>query len=238
MDVSRASGRDGEGTERHLAAVLAADVAGYSRLIGVDEEGTLAALKAHRREVFNPKIAEHHGRIVKTIGDGMLVEFASAVDAVRCAFEIQQTMTERNEDTSDDRRIDFRVGINVGDIVIDEGDIFGDGVNVAARLESIAERGGVCISRQVLDQIEGKVPVVCRELGRQNLKNIARPVEVYAIPLLGLSQGCAVSIAFAARHPDRVSHLILYQQASQSDRRRPRAFCGDENPHEAGVGIG
>ena len=183
MDVSRASGRDGEGTERRLAAVLAADVAGYSRLIGVDEEGTLAALKAHRREVFNPKIAEHHGRIVKTIGDGMLVEFASAVDAVRCAFEIQQTMTERNEDTSDDRRIDFRVGINVGDIVIDEGDIFGDGVNVAARLESIAERGGVCVSRQVLDQIEGKVPVVCRELGRQNLKNIARPVEVYAISL-------------------------------------------------------
>lgn len=123
MDVSRASGRDGKGTERRLAAVLAADVAGYSRLMSVDEEGTFAALKAHRRELIDPKITEHHGRIVKTTGDGALVEFASAVDAVRCALEIQQTMVERNADIPDDRRIDFRVGINVGDIVIDEGDI-------------------------------------------------------------------------------------------------------------------
>ena len=131
--------------ERRLAAVLAGDVAGYSRLIGIDEEGTLAALKAHRREVINPKVSEHRGRIVKTTGDGMLVEFASAVDAVRCAFEVQQKMAERNANTPDDRRIDFRIGINVGDIVIDEGDIFSDGVNVAARLESIAERGGISI---------------------------------------------------------------------------------------------
>jgi class 3 adenylate cyclase/pimeloyl-ACP methyl ester carboxylesterase len=332
-----------ERVERRLAAIVAADVAGYSRLMGVDEEGTLAALKAHRREIVNPKITEHHGRIVKTTGDGMLVEFASAIDAVRCTLEIQQRMAERNVSLPEDRRIDFRVGINVGDIVIDEGDIFGDGVNVAARLESIADRGGVCISRQVLDQIEGKIPVSCRELGRQNLKNIARPVEVYAInlndaappgasvlaaanlhqkirycnasdgvrlayatvgsgpplmksahwlghleydweipifrhfllklaqdhtlvrydargnglsygdvnaisldawvtdmeavanaaglgrfPLFGFSQGCAVSIAFAARHPDRVSHLILYGSFALGSNKRPNLTAADQ----------
>src|SRR5262245_47890843 len=119
-----------ERIERRLAAILAADVAGYSRLMGIDEDGTLAALKAHRREIVNPKITEHHGRIVKTTGDGMLVEFASAVDAVRCALEVQQRMAERNVSLPEDRRIDFRVGINVGDIVADEGDIFGDSVNV------------------------------------------------------------------------------------------------------------
>jgi class 3 adenylate cyclase/pimeloyl-ACP methyl ester carboxylesterase len=327
---------------RRLAAILAADVAGYSRLMGVDEEGTLAALKAHRREIVNPNITEHHGRIVKTTGDGTLVEFASAVDAVRCALAIQQRMAERNVSLPEDRRIDFRLGINVGDIVIDEDDIFGDGVNVAARLESIADRGGVCISRQVLDQIEGKIPVSCRELGRQNLKNIARPVEVYAInlndaappgagvlaaanlhqkirycnasdgvrlayatvgsgpplmksahwlghleydweipifrhfllklaqdhtlvrydargnglsdwdvnalsldawvndmeavadaagltrfPLFGFSQGCAVSIAFAARHPDRVSHLILYGSFAVGPNKLPNLTAAD-----------
>jgi class 3 adenylate cyclase/pimeloyl-ACP methyl ester carboxylesterase len=331
-----------ERMERRLAAILAADVAGYSRLIGVDEEGTLAALKTHRRDVIEPNIAERHGRIVKTTGDGMLVEFASAVDAVRCALEIQQRMAERNVCLAEDRRIDFRIGINVGDIVIDEGDIFGDGVNVAARLESIADRGGICISRQVLDQIEGKIPLSCRELGRQNLKNIARPVEVYAInrndaappgasvlaaanlqqrikycsasdgvrlayatvgsgpplvksahwlghleydweipifrhfllklaqhhtlvrydargnglsdwdvnalsldawvsdmeavadaaglsrfPLFGFSQGCAVSIAFAARHPDRVSHLILYGSFAVGSNKRPNLTAAD-----------
>lgn len=331
-----------ERVERRLAAVLAADIAGYSRLMGVDEEGTLVALKTHRRDVIDPKITEHHGRIVKTTGDGILVEFASAVDAVHCALEVQQRMAERNVNLPEGRRIDFRVGINVGDIVIDEGDIFGDSVNVAARLESIADRGGVCISRQVLDQIEGKVPVSCRELGRQNLKNIARPVEVYAInlnhaappgtsflaaanlhqkirychasdgvrlayatvgsgpplmksahwlghleydweipifrhlllrlandhtlvrydargnglsdwdvsslsldawvsdmeavadaagltrfPLFGFSQGCAVSIAFAARHPDRVSHLILYGSFAVGSNKRPNLTAAD-----------
>ena len=124
--------------ERRLAAILAADVAGYSRLMGVDEEGTLAALKAYRRELIDPKIAEHRGRIVKTTGDGALVEFASAVDAVRCAVEIQRAMAERNADIPEDRRIEFRIGINVGDIIIDEGDIYGDGVNIAARLEALA----------------------------------------------------------------------------------------------------
>ena len=136
-----------ERVERRLTAILAADVAGYSRLMGTDEEGTLARLKAHRRELVDPKIAEHRGRIVKTTGDGLLAEFASVVDAVRCAVEIQREIAERNAGVPSDRRIDFRVGINVGDIIIDGNDIFGDGVNVAARLEALCEPGGVCISR-------------------------------------------------------------------------------------------
>jgi adenylate cyclase len=134
--------------ERRLAAVLAADVFGYSRLMGADEEGTLAALKACRREIIDPKIAEHRGRIVKTTGDGALVEFASAVDAVRCAMEIQHGMAKSSADVSEDRRIEFRIGINVGDIIIDEGDIYGDGVNIAARIEAIAEPGGISISEE------------------------------------------------------------------------------------------
>lgn len=328
--------------ERRLTAILAADVAGYSRLMGADEEGTLAALKTHRRELVDRKIKKYRGHIIKTTGDGMLVEFASAVDAVRGAVEIQRAMIERNSAVPPEKRIEFRVGINVGDIIEDEGDIFGDGVNVAARLESIAVRGGICISRQVLDQIEGKVKVQFRELGRQNLKNISRPIEVYAIhldemgspasrllsaanlkqdirycrasdgvrlayarvgngpallrsahwlghleydwelplyrhfllglastfsvvrydargngmsdwdvgeislefwvsdmeavadaagldrfPLLGLSQGCAVSIAFAARYPERVSHLILYGGFATGANKNPNYSATD-----------
>src|SRR5712671_1235145 len=169
--------------ERRLTAILAADVAGYSRLMGADEEGTFAGLKAHRRELVDRKLKSHRGRLIKTTGDGMLVEFASAVDAVRCAVEVQRAMIDRNASVPSEQRIEFRVGINVGDIIEDEGDIFGDGVNVAARLEGIALRGGICISRQVLDQIEGKLKLQFRELGRQNLKNIARPIEVFAIDL-------------------------------------------------------
>ena len=131
-------------TERHLAAILAADVAGYSRLISTNEEGTLAQLKKHRRELGDPKIKEHRGHIIKTTGDGMLVEFASAVDAVQCAIEIQHGMVKRNADVPPEDRIEFRIGINVGDIIADDGDIFGTGVNVAARLEAIADRGGIC----------------------------------------------------------------------------------------------
>jgi class 3 adenylate cyclase/pimeloyl-ACP methyl ester carboxylesterase len=328
--------------QRRLAAVLAADVAGYSRLMGIDEMGTLTSLKSHRRELVDSGIAEHRGRIVKTTGDGMLVEFASAVDAAGCAVEIQRAMAERNAAVPSDKRIEFRIGINVGDIIEDEGDIFGDGVNVAARLESIADRGGICISRQALDQIEGKLELKFRELGRQNLKNIARPIEVFAInlddagfaasrvltaanlkqdiryckasdgvrlayarvghgppllrsahwlghleydwelpiyrhvllglastftltrydargnglsdwdvgeisldawvsdmetiadasglgkfPLLGLSQGCAVSIAFAARHPERVSHLVLYGGFAVGINKNPNATAAD-----------
>lgn len=322
--------------ERRLAAILAADVAGYSTLMAADEEGTLSSLKAHRRTLSDPKIREHHGRIFKTTGDGVLVEFLSVVDAVKCALEIQRAMAVRNAKVNSEKRIEFRMGINIGDVIEDAGDVFGDGVNVAARLESIAARGGICISRQVLELIEGKVEISCRELGRQNLKNIARPIEVYGVdvhsggslaarvlansdlkqevrycsapdgvrlayakvgsgpplvrsahwlghleydwelpiaryrlldlakaftlvrydargnglsdwdvgeisfdawvsdmetvvdaagldrfPLLGLSQGCAVSIAYAAKHPDRVSCLILYGGFAVGHNRRP-----------------
>jgi class 3 adenylate cyclase/pimeloyl-ACP methyl ester carboxylesterase len=307
--------------ERRLAAVLAADVSGYSRLMGGDEERTLAGLKEVRASLVDPTIAAHHGRIVKTTGDGLLVEFASAVDAARCGVEVQRGMAAQNVNIPQDTRIEFRIGIHVGDIIIDDNDIFGDGVNIAARLEGIAEAGGICISRQVLDQIEGKLQLAFREMGPQNLKNIARPIEVFAIevdgtggspgqsnpnqeikycrtpdgvrlayamsgsgpplvkaanwmnhleydwvspvwrhalrglsrdhtlirydargngmsdwdvdevsldawvsdletvvdtagverfPLVGISQGCAVAVSYAVRHPERVSHLLLY----------------------------
>src|SRR3984957_13880362 len=158
--------------ERHLAAILAADVAGYSRLMGSDEVGTVARLRAHRKELFDAAIEIHHGHIANTAGDSVLAEFGSVVDAVACAVEIQRGMFQRNSAIPKDQRIEFRIGINLGDIISEGTDIFGEGVNVAARLESIADRGGICISRQVLDQVEGKLDVTYRELGRQNLKNI------------------------------------------------------------------
>lgn len=330
--------------ERRLAAILAADVAGYSKLMAADEEGTLTALKAHRRTLSDRKIKQHHGRIFKTMGDGILVEFPSVVDAVKCALEIQRGMAARNAKIGPDRRIEFRMGINIGDVIEDGGDVFGDGVNVAARLEGIATRGGICVSRQVLDLVEGKVHLSCRELGRQNLKNIARPIEVYRLdlndggslaaqvlaksdlkqeirycsapdgvrlayakvgsgpalvrsarwmghleydwelpifrhsllelaksftlvrydargnglsdwdvgeisfdawvsdmetvvdaagfdrfPLLGYSQGCAVSVAYAAKHPDRVSHLILYGGFAAGIHKRPNTTAADRD---------
>jgi adenylate cyclase len=175
------SGR--ERAERRLAAIPAADVAGYSRLMGEDEEGTHAALTALRREVSDPKIAEHRGRIVKTTGDGLLVEFASIVDAVRCAVELQREMALRNDGVPKERRIEFRIGINLGDIIIDEHDIYSDGVNVAARLEALTEPGGICVSRVVRDQVRDKVDFGFEDLGEQQVKNIARPVRVYRIPL-------------------------------------------------------
>ena len=167
--------------ERRLAAILAADVVGYSRLMGLDEEGTLAALKAHRRELIDPKVAEHRGRFVKLTGDGALIEFASAVDALRCAVEMQRGMAERNTETPADRRIVFRIGINVGDIIVDENDIFGDGVNVAARLEGIAEPGGICISRTVHDQIGNRLDVSFSDMGEQALKNIDHAVRAFRV---------------------------------------------------------
>ena len=169
--------------ERRLAAILAADVVGYSRLMGINEEGTLAALKTHQRELIDPKIAEHRGRMVKTTGDGALVEFASAVDAVRCAVEIQCAMSERSAAIPEDRRIDFRIGINVGDIIIDEGDVYGDGVNIAARLEGIADRGGICISDDTFRQVRDKIDVGFEDVGEHQLKNIERPVRVYRVQL-------------------------------------------------------
>jgi class 3 adenylate cyclase/pimeloyl-ACP methyl ester carboxylesterase len=311
-----------ERVDRRLAAIFAADVAGYSRLMGRDEEGTHAALKSVRHSLFDPKIEQHRGRIVKSTGDGALAEFASAVDAVRCAIEIQRGMVSRNKDIPNDLRIEFRIGINIGDIIPDEADIYGDGVNIATRLEGLARPNGLCISSQVHDQVEGKIPFTFQPLGPQSLKNIDKRVEAFALdidqdfqnegdkialtqqinycrapdqvrlawakagrgpplvrtanwlnhleydwqnplrravlqnlakrytlirydargngmsdwdvpeisldawvsdletvvdaaglerfPLLGISQGCAVSIAYAVRHPQRVARLILY----------------------------
>src|SRR5271165_4184303 len=166
---------------RRLAAILAADVAGYSRLMGADEEGTHERLKAHRRELVDPKISEHSGRIVKTTGDGMLAEFPSVVDAVRCAAEVQRAMIDREAGMPEDHRIRFRVGINLGDVIAEGGDIFGDGVNVAARLEALAAPGGICVSRVVREQIRDKLPYPLEDMGEQSVKNIARPVRAYAL---------------------------------------------------------
>src|SRR6266852_314829 len=166
---------------RRLVAILAADVAGYSRLMGADEEGTLNRLKAHRRELLDPKIAEHRGRIVKTTGDGMLVEFSSVVDAVRCAVEIQRAMIDRNAGIAEDKRITFRIGVNLGDVIIDGDDIYGDGVNIAARLEALAEPGGVCISRTVRDHVGDRLPYAFDDMGEQSVKNIAQPVHAFAM---------------------------------------------------------
>jgi adenylate cyclase len=170
-----------ERAERRLTAILAADVAGYSRLMGADEEGTLSQMKSHRRALVDPKIEEHRGRIVKTTGDGLLAEFASVVDAVRCAVDVQRGMLERNAEIAKDKKIEFRMGVNVGDIIIDGGDIFGDGVNVAARLEGLAEPGGICVSARVQEDVRGKLDIAFDDEGELQLKNIARPVRVYRV---------------------------------------------------------
>ena len=166
---------------RRLAAILAADVAGYSRLMGADEEGTHERLKAHLRQLVDPKIKEHRGHIVKNTGDGLLAEFASVVDAVRCAAEVQRGMIDREPEVPDERRIRFRIGVNLGDIIAEGGDIFGDGVNVAARLEALAEPGGICVSGTASDQIGDKLPYPFEDRGEQSVKNIPRPVRVYAL---------------------------------------------------------
>lgn len=198
--------------ERRLAAILAADVVGYSRLMGADEVGTLAALKAHRREVVDPTIAQHHGRIVKTTGDGMLVEFASAVDAVTCAVEIQEKMTERAPEGSGPQ-IRFRIGINIGDIIIDGDDIFGDGVNVAARVENECEPGGVCLSGSAFEQVRGKTRLAFDELGERPLKNIDRPVRLYSARLAASSVAASASLTSETVSPlplpDRPSIAVL-----------------------------
>ena len=168
---------------RRLAAIVSADVVGYSLLMGRDDSATLTKLKAHRRELIDPKITEYGGRIVKTIGDGLLLEFPSVVDAVRCAVDVQKGMAERNAGVPANERIEFRIGINIGDIIIDGDDIFGDGVNVAARLEALADPGGICVSRVVRDQVQDKLSFTFEDLGAQRVKNIARPVEVYQVAL-------------------------------------------------------
>src|SRR5436309_345490 len=193
----------GEHVERRLAAILAADVAGSCRLIGIDEEGTLARLKALRRTLFDPKIAEHHGRVVKNTGDGAIAEFASVVDAVRCADEIQRGMAEQNIDVPQVKRIEFRIGIHVGDIIIADDDIFGDGVNIAVRLEGIAEPGGVSISDDAHRQLRGKVEITFEDMGSQSLKNIAEPMRAWRVRI-----GPSSSPAMLAKPPTETAQPL------------------------------
>jgi len=211
-----------ERVRRRLAAVLAADVAGYSRLMGSDEEGTLARLKAVRKALVDPTIAAHRGRIVKTTGDGMLVEFASAVDALRGAVEVQGGMAEQNASVPQDVRIEFRVGIHVGDIIIDDNDIFGDGVNIAARLEGLAEPGGICMSDDTYRQVRGKVEIVCDDLGLQTLKNIVEPMRAWRAQLNGQSAAKAPQVSSASQTPaltlsDKPSIAVLPFQNMSGD---------------------
>jgi TolB-like protein/class 3 adenylate cyclase len=202
----------GERVQRRLAAILAADVAGYSRMMGIDEEGTLARLKAHRRTLLDPKIEEHQGRLVKTTGDGLLAEFASVVDAVRCAVDIQRGMHERNADQPPEKRIELRIGVNVGDVIIDGDDIYGDGVNIAARLEGLAEPGGICVSARVHEDAHGRLDVAFEDAGEQQLKNIARPVRIYRLRL-----GAGASARPVLALPDRPSIAVLPFQNMSGD---------------------
>jgi TolB-like protein/class 3 adenylate cyclase len=206
-----------ERVERRLAAILAADVAGYSRLIGADEEGTLARLKAHRRELIDRKIAEHRGRLVKTTGDGLLVEFGSVIDALRCATGLRDGMAERNADIAPDQRIEFRVGIHMGDIVAEDGDIFGDAVNIAARLEGLAQPGGICVSARVRADAVGKLDLAFEGLGAQQLKNIARPVRVYRVRAVGLAAEPMASTQRTLSLPEKPSIAVLPFQNMSGD---------------------
>jgi adenylate cyclase len=192
---------------RRLAAILATDVAGYSRLMGADEEGTHERLKAHLCELAEPKIAEHRGRIVKNTGDGFLAEFASVVDAVRCAVEIQRGMIDREPDVPKEHRIRFRIGINLGDVIVEEHDIFGDGVNVAARLEALAEPGGICVSRMVRDNVRDKLDYAFEDMGEQSVKNIARPIRAYRVATGSVSATTQQTPALAL--PDKPSVAVL-----------------------------
>ena len=200
--------------DRRLAAILAADVAGYSRLMGADEEGTLERLKAIRAEVIDPKIAAHRGRMVKTTGDGVLVEFASVVDALRCASEIQQEMAGRNGRIAVEQRIEFRVGIHQGDVVVEDGDIFGDGVNIAARLEALADPGGICVSARVQEDAAGRLDLTFTDLGEQDLKNIARPIRVYRV---GSHKASAPPTQAPLPLPDKPSIAVLPFQNISGD---------------------
>ena len=191
---------------RRLAAILAADVAGYSRLMGADEEGTLERLKALRHELLDPKIAEHHGRIVKTTGDGLLVEFASVVDAVRCAVAVQQAMAERNTGVAAENRIELRIGINLGDVIVEGDDLYGDGINIAARIEALADAGGVFVSNTVHDHVRDRLPFTFEDLGEQQVKNIARPVRVYRVRDLVVAKASAQPVLPL---PDKPSIAVL-----------------------------
>src|ERR1700710_1068820 len=197
--------------QRRLGAIMAADVVGYSRLMGTDEMGTLTSLKTHRRELVDSAITEHHGRTVKTTGDGMLVEFASVVDAVSCAVNVQRAMVGRNAGISEDKQIIFRIGINIGDIIIDDDDIFGDGVNIAARLETLCEPGGVCISRAANDQIRDKLSIAFSDLGEQAVKNISRAVGVFGLTAKDI-EGLPASVAAGAIEDTATAATTPYEQ--------------------------
>ncbi len=189
-----------EGVERRLTTILAADVVGYSRLMATDDAGTLTSLKALRRELFEPKTAEYHGRVVKLMGDGTLMEFGSVVDAVTFAVDVQRAMALRNTDVPEDQRITYRIGINIGDIIVEDEDIYGDGVNVAARLEGLAEPGGICVSRTVFNHVQGKVDLGFEDLGEREVKNIPKPVQVFKVLLDSpTTKHTAVAVAKARR---------------------------------------
>jgi adenylate cyclase len=216
-------------TTRRLAAILAADVAGYSRLMGADEEGTHERLRADLRELVDPKIKQHRGRIVKNTGDGLLAEFPNVVDAVRGAVEVQRGMADRNAETPEDQRITFRIGINLGDVIAEEDDIYGDGVNIAARLEALAEPGGVCISRVVRDQIRDKLPYPFEDRGEQSVKNIARSVRVFALRPEAVAELPVTNVsALAPRRPSiapvtiaTVGHWLSLSARGGFGRRNP-----------------
>jgi len=242
-------------TIRRLAAILAVDVAGYSRLIGSDEAGTLARFRTIRAELIDPAIASHHGRLVKTTGDGLLVEFSSVVDALRCASEIQAGMAERNAPVPQDQRIEFRMGLNVGDVVVEDGDIFGDGVNVAARLEGLAEPGGICVSARVQEDAVGKVDLVFDDMGEQQLKNIARPVRVYRVRGYGVpthepSQAfdpaatptrqavhCRAALCQYERRPRAGILCRRHGRGEHLPKPRPQQFCVFFKPGEVPSGL-
>jgi TolB-like protein/tetratricopeptide (TPR) repeat protein len=214
---------------RRLTAILAADVAGYSRLMGADEEGTHERLKAHLRELVDPKIGEHRGRVVKNTGDGFLAEFSSVVDAVRCAAEVQRGMIDREPEAPVERRIRFRIGINLGDVIAEEHDIFGDGVNVAARLEALAEPGGICVSRVVRDQVRDKVDVGFEDLGEQQVKNISRPVRVYALRPEGTAGAPTPSVSSTVSSSPLVAaprlSIVVLPFTNLSDDREQQYFA-------------
>jgi adenylate cyclase len=214
---------------RRLAAILAADVVGYSRLMGADEEGTHERFKAHLAELIDAKIREHHGRIVKTTGDGVLAEFASVVDAVRCAAEIQRAMADRDLDPAEERRLRFRVGVNLGDVIVDGDDIYGDGVNIAVRLEGLAAPGGICISGTVRDHIGDRLPYAFEDMGEQSVKNLARPVRVYALRPEGMAEMPTASTSAITSHSPPIAaprlSIVVLPFANLSDDREQQYFA-------------